>query len=322
MKRIAAAVTALLCAVLLCFPASAAGYRGGKLSIVSEPETFSAEDVTYYKGDQVLTAGDLVWVDDGYEGKALKLSGNGEFLRLWHTVVRVPAFTFSAMVNWQGGESGQRLFTIARDNTSYITVSPFMYDPAIHMQDGFANGLYMRYQFNGTGGTVFDMFNPTSEEVSYKLPQNTWHHVAMVADGETVKLYIDGVRWFEEQVLTSLYEIQPHSLDIGAGEWGDPTLNALLDNVEIYRSALNEQEILALAGQRADVYLPTRPTTTEPEPTTTMPSTVPTTTARKTLDATLWGVPMWGVYAIIGVVAAYVALTVVLNIVRRKEDGQ
>ena len=71
-----------------------------------------------------------------------------------------------------------------------------------------------------------------------------------------------------------------------------------------------------------EVYLPTQPTTTVTEAPTTIPTTIPTTTAHRTLSATLFGVPMWGVYVIIGVVLAYIALTVVANLVKRGEGDR
>lgn len=325
------AITAVLLSLLLVtaslppMTASAApGYYYGKIPVVDEPETLSTVNVSYYIGEKKTDVSEMVWVDGGHNGKALKLSGNGEFLRLGYTAARAKQFTFSGWINWQGdaghGLLGQRVFTIAREQNNYLTLSPYMKDESLRAADGFLNGVYMRYQYGGTRGKVVDMYNLASNEVTYALPQNEWHHLAVVSDGRTIKLYIDGVRWFEEQLLTSVAELSAHSVDIGSGEWGDPTLNALLDDVTLYNSAMNESRIKELAGvEETEPYHPTAPSTTTTEaPTTTAPT--PTTTMPQTLDKTVFGVPIWGVRVIVGVVIVYVLLSVILSILKRREN--
>jgi len=199
-----------------------------------------------------------------------------------------------------------------------------MFNNTLHRNSGFVNGVHLRYQFGGENGTVMDLFNPTNETISYALPRGEWHHVAVTSDGRIVQVYIDGILWLEDRMMTSVYELNAHSVDIGTGEWGDPTLNALLDNVALYRTVLTATEIQALAGlgdTGETVYLPTEPSATATT-TTTAPTTVPTEVERQTLGGTLWGVPQWGVYLLAGIVAVFVALTVLLNIRdRKRKDG-
>lgn len=324
MKRMAS-IALLLCLLLsaMALPTGAINYdREHRLSVVSEPDALPADGIRYYRGDEQIGADALTWVDNGYDGKALRLPGDGTFLRLDYTVARVTAFTFSAWVNWQGGESGQRLFSVARSTQNFITFSPYMYDPTLYKNSGFVNGVHVRYQYGGENGTVVDAFNPTDDTVSYALPKNEWHHVAVTSDGRTMQVYIDGVLWLEERMMNTIYELNAHSLDIGMGEWGDPTLNALLDNVELYRKVLTLDEIRTLAGVTEEggaVYLPTAPSTT-----VTTTTTAPTVKheEKQTLDKTLFGIPMWGVYIMVGIVAVFIGLTLVLNWQdRTRKDG-
>lgn len=324
MKR----VVTLCLSVLLLFSlptvsVSAIGYdRQNRLSVVTEPDALPADGIRYYRGEEQIAAEDLQWVDNGYDGRALYLPGDGTFLRLDYTVTRVTQFTFSAWVNRQGDESGQRLFSVARSDQNYLTFSPYMYDPALFRENGIANGVYLRYQYGGANGTQLDLFNPTNENVSYALPKNEWHHVAVTSDGRTVQVYIDGVLWLEDRMLHTVYELMAHSLDIGMGEWGDPTLNALLDNVEIYRTVLGAEDIRALAGvEDTPAYLPTAPTSTTTDATFAPATTTGGEPVRQTLSNTLWGMPLWGVYTLGGIVLTYVVLTVVLNIHDRKKKG-
>lgn len=329
-KRSARRLTAVLAAAVMLTLATvspslwahaAAGYYYGKITVVDEPDTFSTENVTYYVGDEAASASSIEWVDGGHSGKAIRLSGNGEYLRLGYTAARPRAFTFSGWINWQGaaGEQavvGQRLFTIYRDSTHYLTLSPYMQDAGMTAGGGSLDGIYLGYRY---GSTAVDMFNPASGNLTYALPCNEWHHLAVVSDGRTIKLYIDGVRWFEEQVLTTMAELSGSFLKIGAGEWGDPTLNALLDDVTLYNSAFSESRIAELAGGTQEpAYIPTRPNPTDPAPTTapTADNTTATTTP-VTQSPTIFGVPLWGIYIILGVIAVYVVLVVVLNVKKR-----
>lgn len=304
---------------------AAAGYYYGKITVVDEPDTFSTENVTYYIGEEAASADAIEWVDGGHTGKAIRLSGNGEYLRLGYTAARPREFTFSGWINWQGAvdeqtAAGQRLFTIYRDGTHYLTLSPYMQDAGMTANGGALNGIYLGYRY---GSTTVNMFNPTSGGVTYALPCNEWHHLAVVSDGRTIKLYIDGVRWLEQQVLTTMAELSGSFLKIGAGEWGDPTLNALLDDVTLYNSAFSESRIAELAGgsSQTPVYIPTQPdntgdgtvsTTAAPTAADTTATTVPVTQS-----PTILGVPLWGIYIILGVVAVYVVLVVVLNVKKR-----
>ncbi len=328
MKRI---VIFLICTTLLLscmlLPVGAINYdREHRLSVVSEPDALPEDGIRYYRGEEQITPEELTWVDNGYNGKALHLKGDGTFLRLDYTVARVTAFTFSAWVNWQGGESGQRLFSVARSTENFLTFSPYMHDTALYQNNGFANGVHLRYQYGGETGTVVDMFNPTDDTVSYALPRNEWHHVAVTSDGRTVQVYIDGVLWLEDRMLNTIYELGAHSVDIGTGEWGDPTLNALIDDVELYRKVLSVAEIQTLAGYSAEgdtVYLPTAPSTTATSTTTTT-TAAQTEPKRQTVSQTLWGMPIWGIVTLGGIVLLYVILTVILNLHDRKkrEEGR
>lgn len=303
---------------------AAAGYNYGKITVVDEPGTFSTENVTYYIGDESAPASSITWVDGGHSGKAIRLSGNGEYLRLGYTAARPREFTFSGWINWQGaaGEQaavGQRLFTIYRDDTHYLTFSPYMRDAGMTADGGALNGIYLGYRY---GSKAVNMFNPASGSVTYALPCNEWHHIAVVSDGHTIKLYMDGVAWFEQQVMTTMAELGGSYLKIGAGEWGDPTLNALLDDVTLYNSAFSASRVAELAGgqtQATAVYIPTQPQATDPTTAVapTVADTTPTTTTPVTQSPTLFGVPFWGIYIILGVIVVYVVLVVVVNVKKR-----
>ena len=226
------------------------------LVLVGEPEEFSAE-IGVYRGEEQLDQSALTWVE-GRSGKALLLPGDGTFLRVDSRVTRVTQFTFSAWINWQGGESNQRLFTVARGTQSYFTFSPNRRDDARGI-----NGVYMGYQ---AGTRKLDLFNQIDGDESYAMPRDEWHHLAVVSDNGSVKVYLDGVLWLQDKLCANLNNVAVNSLDIGSGVWGDPTLHALLDDVTIYPTALSAGRVRTLAGEREAAYLPTSRLPPSPPP--------------------------------------------------------
>lgn len=318
MRRILSLALCLLLA--MPFGASALYYVNRQpLTLVGEPEDFSPE-IAVFRGEEQLDQADLTWVE-GRTGKALLLPGDGTFLRVDSQVTRVTQFTFSAWINWQGGESNQRLFTIARGTQNYFTFSPNMRDEARGI-----NGVYMGYQSGGTGGKTLDLFNRIEGDESYAMPRDQWHHVAVVSDNASFKVYLDGVLWLQDKLFANVNGIAANSLDIGGGVWGDPSLHALLDDVVIYPSALSAGRVRALVGEREPAYLPTEPeptatTATEPIPTETEPTAL--VTEVRTLTPTLFGIPVWAVGVIGGIILTYIVVTVIANLAqkRREEKG-
>lgn len=289
------------------------------LTLIGEPEEFSPE-IAVYRGEERLAAEDLTWAEEGHSGKALLLPGDGTFLRIDTRVTRVTQFTFSAWINWQGGESNQRLFTVARGTQNYFTFSPNLKDDSRGI-----NGVYMGYQ---AGGKKLELYNKAEGGVSYAMPRDQWHHLAVVSDNASFKVYLDGVLWLQDKILANVNGVAAGTFDIGAGVWGDPSLHALLDEVVIYPSALNAGRVRNLAGEREPVYLPTEPEPTVTDAVTTAEPTEPEPTKQVTrvvtLTPTLWGIPLWAVWVIGGVVLTFLAVTVIANLAEkgRKEEEE
>lgn len=335
-KRIAAALAAVLL-LMPMFSASAAPYDGGKMNIISEPgETYGY--VKYFKDGEEKPLEELPWVDGGYSGKALALDGVSEYLQLGAQFLTLRTFSFSAFVYWKGspsgaeGLSGQRLFTVSRNKKQWMSVSPYRRDTSRTDADGrILDGVYFGYQ---RVDTLEEKWNPARADVeSFALPQNEWHHVAVVMGTEDIRMYIDGYLWFTMPIVTYLGELGASSLMIGNGIWGDPTLYALLDNVALYDYDLSSEQVKLLAsGQNesdpsATLPSQTDPIYTAPTSSTTTTATVPSataTTARSGIPAAPFGLPWWGVNIIIVVVAVFVLLCVTVNVIEwriRKKGG-
>lgn len=94
----------------------------------------------------------------------------------------------------------------------------------------------------------FEQFNPAADGVSYGLPEGSWHHVAVVSDEHSMKVYIDGTLWFDDPLLMSMVELQALTMKIGAAYDGGRCLHAELDDTALYEVALTADQIRMMAG--------------------------------------------------------------------------
>ena len=340
-KRLAA-LGALLVLFAAGFSASAAlpGYdRQGRLALVGEPEDAHPQ-VGYYVDGKLQSWDSLTWVDGGRSGKAMLLDGSGGYLVVGYDQLKLPKMTFSAWVNWQGAADsadpatalGQRLFTIRRSDSAYLTLSPWMQDDTLTKDGGSLNGLYMNFRYNNT---VLHMFNPAKEDACFALPQNEWHHVAVTSDGLKLCLYIDGVLWLQEQLVMTVAELRALQFMLGTGAADGTPLHAMLDDAALYDRAMTAEQVKMLAhdidplASGATVptdppaYIATRPATTTTPPTTTAPSATTTapTTQRAAGSYTVFGMnlPAWTLWTIGGVVLVYIVLSIILSVYAKRK---
>ena len=169
----------------------------------------------------------------GEIGNALNLCGTGEFVQLPNNIVSgLHDFTISAWVNPTAEPQWSRVFDI-----------------------GTGTGVYMFLTVNAGAGPRFAITTTGSGgeqqlNSSGQLPLNTWTHLAVTLSGTTGTLYINGVAVATNPNMT----LNPSNLGntqndwIGKSQFGDPMLNAKVDDFQIYSRALSASEVAALAG--------------------------------------------------------------------------
>ena len=277
---IGAVVCVLLCALAIAGSAETpAGIRDGQVILVAEPEDTPA-DLTAYHGGQPVAPGDLTWTD-GVHGQAIRLDGQSDYLEYTGSAVRAGALSGAAWVYWQGsvsddaaGEIGQRLWTLYRDEDNYFSVCLRMTRDNVRDREtgavGRMDGVYMEYRLAGVMGRLVDDYDlvPTAQTFDYAIPQNTWTHLAFTLNENTMRLYINGRLWFEED-LSGVAALDAAYLRIGGAVSDGPTLNALLDDAALFTQTLDAESIRTLAqgaaldftgATEATVYRPTKPT--------------------------------------------------------------
>lgn len=317
MKKILMRITALSAAMLLCGSMTALAARpkdfdsDGCMPLITEPGE-SAEPLIFCRDDDDLTIDAVNWVDGG-QGKAVRFNGIDEYFRIGYNTLQLGEFTLSMWVKWEGeaegssGLMGQRIFS-ARGNyrdRQYITLSPM--ETTAEGSDGLR--LHMRYE-----NSDWELHR----EQAGPLSQNIWHHLAVVMNGQTLALYLDGVLMDEEMTMMSFASMRPQQLYLGKGTvlGGDGYFNGLMDNVYMYKKALDVDAInTVITEQRPFEYISTAPPTT-----TTLPSGNETTPdVQQQVDTSLPPIPPI-VWIVSGVVAALIVALIVTENIRYKKE--
>ncbi len=264
-KRFYKCAVALLVVLLLLngltvFAERPAGYDAeGCMPLITEPGE-SAQPLIFCRGDKDLTINEVNWVDGG-QGKAVRFNGVDEYFRIGYNSLQIERFTLSMWVKWEGAsdtaggssELNQRIFSARgtyRDR-QYITLSPM--ETTAEGSDGLR--LHMRYE-----NSDWELHRPQAGPLS----QDIWHHLAVVSDGRKLALYLDGVPLAEQLTMMSLAQMRPQQLYLGKGTTygGDGYFNGLMDNVYLYKTALNVDAIAALIEQQRPAELIATTTTT------------------------------------------------------------
>ncbi len=170
----------------------------------------------------------------GKLGNAVKLNGSGEHVNLPSGIASGLSgdFTISAWVNPAANTTWSRVFDFGTGTTAnmFLTVSAGA-APRFAITTSGSGG---EQQVNGTG----------------LLPTNAWSHLAVTLTGNTGTLWVNGTPVATNSAIT----LRPSNLGattqnwIGRSQYSDPTLNATVDDFQIYSRALSGTEVQALAG--------------------------------------------------------------------------
>ncbi|HBY07309.1 MAG TPA: hypothetical protein DEH22_05805, partial [Chloroflexi bacterium] len=186
---------------------------------------------TLLNGPTWLTATPAVQFADPY---AISFDGIDDYLQLPPNFPNTDDFSFAAWIYWRGGGAWQRIFDFGPDTQYNMFLTP----------RSDAGTLRFAITTNFKGGE--QLLNAPSA-----LPENQWVHVALTLEGDTGKLWIDGVMQDTQTITLNPSDIvsRPNSNTwLGKSNYSDPYLNGSLDEVRIYGRALSEIEIATLAS--------------------------------------------------------------------------
>ena len=160
--------------------------------------------------------------------KSLFLSN--QFTQLPYSVASSDELTITLWVNWRSATAQwQRIFDFGSDTEHYMFLTP---------NNSYTN--VMRFAIKNGGDEQY-------LDCKYKLPSETWKHVAVVLGKERTVIYVDG----QESASSTGITIRPSDIRpvlnyLGRSQFAsDPNLTAYLDDVRIFNYALSGDEVKA-----------------------------------------------------------------------------
>jgi hypothetical protein len=169
-----------------------------------------------------------------FSGGQLSLaSGSQQYVSLPAGIVStVSNFTIEAWVKLNSTANWNRVFDFGNNATSYMFLTP---------QNGTTSKV--RFAITTSGGGGEQQINGLSA-----LSSGIWYHVAVVLNGNTGILYVNGAPVGTNSAMT----LKPSSLGntannyVGRSQYSaDPYLNGVIDEFRIYNVALSASEIAA-----------------------------------------------------------------------------
>ncbi len=337
-KRCLGALLALVMLACVCpvgVSAATAGFENNHCLVFATEPGATSGHVTYYKDGYAQSKDAMTWVDGGVHGKALSLDGASEYLEIGFSQLRMAEMTFTTWINFRGsvdpanpaGAYWQRVFTIAAsDNKCFFTASPHAVEPSYGAPDGGTlDGVFLEYYRGYTAGegqeyAMRAFTGARAGQSDFGLPQNEWHHMAVVSDGTNVRLYIDGNLIVEELFVMTIVQMYANRMMIGEGVWDDPKLNALLDDTLLFDTALGAEQIAAVMQTGDPVSIVNSASIT-----TTSTNYIPTTQTEAVASPNVtevpedkpyapFGLPVWGFGVVMGLLAVIVVLGVICNL--------
>jgi Concanavalin A-like lectin/glucanases superfamily/Ricin-type beta-trefoil lectin domain-like len=194
--------------------------------------------------NHATTFGSPVFASGQY-GSSLNLNGTSQYAMAPAGIMAsVTNFTIAAWVNWNGGGAWQRIFDFGNDTSQYMFLTP-----------SSGSGT-LRFAISTNGSA------PGAEQILEvaPLPAGQWRHVAVTRNGNTARLYTNGVAAVSGTVTIAPASFNPALNYLGGSQYpADPLFNGRLDEMFIYNYALSGTEITRLAANQPPP--PTVPTT-------------------------------------------------------------
>ena len=192
----------------------------------------NANDTSGNANHPIVLNGSPTYVAGRY-GSAMDLNGTSQYVMLPAGLfASVTNFTIAVWVNWDGGGAWQRIFDFGNDTTQNMFLTP----------SSGSGTLRFAITTNGAGAEQILQTLP--------LPIGQWQHVAITRNGNTTKLYTNGVVAVSASITTPPANLNPALNYLGKSQYPDPLFNGRLDELFIYNYALSDTEITRLAANQ------------------------------------------------------------------------
>lgn len=217
-----------------------------------ESENYTVEQLP--KG-AAFVGNDATWVDGRAGGRALQFDGTTNYMEIDIESMEAP-FTLSMWVNWQADiekdeAQGQRLFTFQQKHTeNSLSMTPWLYrvptDNAA--TEEAVNGIAVLASCYKDQWFRQEIYYPAAASISTTLPVNSWHHIAVTVEQSAVTVYIDGMQWKRETLSFAYADLKADLLLIGGAGNGTHLFQGLMEDVQLFESALTAVQVARLAA--------------------------------------------------------------------------
>ena len=172
----------------------------------------------------------------GRHGSALRLNGpsSAQYVTLPQEAInQLTDFTIATWINLASTQSWTRLFDFGQNTTVNMFLTP----------RAGVTGNVPRFAITVGGSGAEQRINGTTA-----LPTNQWVHIAVTLAGSTGTMYVDGqpVGTNPSMTLNPSNLGNPGNRWIGRSQYGDPFLDATIDEFHIFDRALTQQDLLSM----------------------------------------------------------------------------
>ena len=165
-------------------------------------------------------------------GFGIAFDGVDDYVTLPVDVAQSDDFTFAAWVLWQGGKDWERILDLGQDTSRYLFLTTTTND----------GKLRFAITENGIGGEQI-------LQTDTSMPRLEWVHVAVVLEGDTGRIYVNGVEHARNTITINPRQVAGSNLWLGRSQFAtDPYFHGMLDQVVIYHHALSSDEVSVLAS--------------------------------------------------------------------------
>ncbi len=183
-----------------------------------------------------------VW-EAGRSGNAVAFDGSDDYVSLSSGIVSgLTTATFSAWINIDAYATWQRVFDFGTGTDNYM---------------------FLATQYTGTSPNNqklrFAIRTPSVGEQgiqsSVAIPTGVWTHVAVVLNGSTGTLYVNGEQVGQNTNMTLDPSVLGNTTQnyLGKSQWNDPYFVGKIDDFRIYTRALTSSEVAAMMSLAGDL---------------------------------------------------------------------
>jgi hypothetical protein len=170
----------------------------------------------------------------GHSGAAVNMDGVNDYISVSNLRVSGPVISLTAWVKNSSLASGI--------DQSFISKADDATEDSTYWMLGLTSAGQNRLRFRLSAGGVTTTLTASGGD----LPLNSWYHVAATYDGGMMRLYLNGKEVDSIAKSGSIPGGGSVPIDIGRSADGSNYLRGTIDDVRIYRSALDATEIAAL----------------------------------------------------------------------------